>query len=280
MGAVYGSKQGRYGKVQYQFLIFRRHLRRSMFVSSDELWFIVISLLSYIDRIQLGRTCKKFHYLANDSDFMRRAKKHLSDIFVVPIERDFGREFCAAFANYFRQHYRDPENILYMKNFLTIVREHLTSRFLFGQLYWCQRNTNLKNQCKFCCLVRKCYILDKSEKETRYHYVLYHYQKYNEHHERIFEENDFFLKDLNRVFKKCQPFEYVYSYNQLVNLFGIVAVRVFSNIGKNYFFVGRFNYFFVGRFIFTISFRFGQKDFLLPSEKILANSMLATQFII
>ena len=171
---------------------------------------------------------------------MKRAAKHLSDIFIVPIENDFGREFCAAFENYFRQHYMDSENILYMKYFLAIVREHMTSRFVFGHLYWCQRISNLKNQCKFCRLVKRCYILDKSEYDQRYYYVLYHYQRYDEHSERIFEENDFFSKDLNQTFKKCQPFEFVYSYNQLVNLFGVIAARLFFNIGKNYFFVGRF----------------------------------------
>ena len=110
-----------------------------------------------------------------------------------------------------------------MKYFLTIIRENLTSRFIFGHLHWCQRNTNLKSQCSFCCLVKRCYIFDNAEDETRSQYVLYHYQRFDEHHERIFEENDFFSKDLNRIFKKCQPFEHVYSYNQL-----------------NYFFVGRF----------------------------------------
>ena len=171
---------------------------------------------------------------------MRRAQKHLNDIFIVPIENDFGREFCAAFENYSRRHYRDSENILYMKYFLAIAREHLTSRFVFGHLYWCKRNTNLKNQCKFSCLVKRGYVLDKSEAESRYYYVLYHYQRYDEHHERIFEENDFFSKDLNKTFKKFQPFEYVYCYNQLINLFGVIAVRLFFNIDKNYFFVGRF----------------------------------------
>ena len=165
---------------------------------------------------------------------MRRAQRHLN-IFIVPIENEFGREFCPAFENYFRRHCSDLSNILYMKYLLAIVREHLTSRFVFGRLYWCKRSTNLKNQCKFCCLVKRCYILDKSESDSRYYYVLYHYQTYNEHHERIFEDNDFFSKDLNKTCKNCEPIEHVYSYNQLINLFGVIAP-----IGKNYFFLGIF----------------------------------------
>ena len=121
-----------------------------------------------------------------------------------------------------------------------MIKGHLTSRFIVGHLYWCQRSTNLENYCKFCSLVRRCFILDKSEEDTRYLSSLYHYQKYDEHHERVFRNNDYFSKELNLIHRNCESFEHVYSYNQLINLFGIISVRVFLNIGKNYFFVGRF----------------------------------------
>ena len=126
-----------------------------------------------------------------------------------------------------------------MKYFLSIIKEHLTSRFIFGHIYWCRRSTNLTNYCKFCCQIRRCFILDKSENDTKYCYWLYYNTNYNQHHERIFQDNDFFSKDLNKIYKKCEHFEYVYSHNQLINFFGIVSVRIFLNIKKNYFFVGR-----------------------------------------
>ena len=144
------------------------------------------------------------------------------------------------FENFFRRQYSDIENILCLKYFLAILREHLNSRFIFGHLYWCKRYNNLKNRCRFCCLVKRCFVLNKNESDCRYYYCLYHYQQFDEHHKRIFEENDFFSKDLNKTFNNCRPFEHVCSYNQLINLFGVIAVRSFFNIGKNYFFIGRF----------------------------------------
>ena len=204
----------------------------------DNIWIIILTHLSYVAQIQFGRSCKRFFCLANGSRFMKRANEHLSDCFVIPIENDFTREFCAAFEKYFKQHYNNFHSILYVKYFLSIVKEHINARFIFGHLYWCRRSTNLRKYCKFCCPVRRCWFFDRSESDTRYDSQLYHYQRYDEHHERLFENNDYFSKDLNLEFKNCEYFEYIYSYNQLLNFFGIVSVRIFLNIGKNYFFLG------------------------------------------
>ena len=205
----------------------------------DEIWIVILSHLSYINRIQFGRSCKRFFRLANDCTFLKRANKHFSNCFVLPIEDDFTREFCSAFEKHFKKHYTNLDNILYLKYFLSIIKEHLNGRFIFGHVYWCQRSTNLRKYCKFCCPVRRCWVLDRSEADTRYINQLYHYQRYDEHHENLFQNNDYFSKDLNLEFKKCEYFEYIYSYNQLLNFFGIVSVRIFLNIGKNYFFLGK-----------------------------------------
>ena len=197
---------------------------------------MIFKYFSYVDSIQFGRTCKRFFALINNQEFMKRCDRHQRDIFIMRIERDFTRDFCSAFDKFFRKHYNDYDHILHMRFFLSIVREHLNSRFIFGHLYWCKRSTNLTNFCEFCCQVRRCYVYDKSETETRYAYGLYHHQAYNEHHESIFINDDFFSKDLNIIHKQCDYFEHIYDYNQLINLFGIIAVRIFFNISKKFFF--------------------------------------------
>ena len=87
--------------------------------------------------------------------------------------------------------------------------------------------------------VRRCFIYDKSETETRYVFALYHHQAYDQHHGSIFINDDYFSKDLNTVYKQCDYFGHIYHYNQLINLFGLIAVRIFFNIGKKYFSLGR-----------------------------------------
>ena len=80
---------------------FSRASRDQCLFLPDELWYFIISFLSYVDRIQLGRTSKKFHLLANDSVFWGTAKKHLSGVFIIPVENNFGKEFCTMFENFF-----------------------------------------------------------------------------------------------------------------------------------------------------------------------------------
>ena len=210
---------------------------------------MILKYLSYVDSIQFGRTCKRFFALVNNQEFMKRCDRHQHDIFIMPVKRDSTRDFFSGFDKFFKKHYTDYENILYMKYFLSMMREHLNSRFIFRHLYWCKRSPNLTNSCKFCCQVRRCFIYDKSETETRYVYALYHHQSYDQHHESIFQNDDYFSKDLNTLYKQCDYFEHIYHYNQLINFFGVIAVRIFFNIGKNYFFLGRmkkgyiYNYF-------------------------------------
>ena len=150
---------------------------------------MIFKYFSYADSIQFGRTCKRFFA----EEFMKRCD----------------RDFCSAFDKFFRTHYNDYDNILHMRFSLSIIREHLNSRFIFGHLYWCKRSTNLTNFCEFCCQVRRCYAYDKSETETRYAYGLYHHQAYNQHHKSIFINDNFFSKDLNIIHKQCDYFEHI-----------------------------------------------------------------------
>ena len=213
----------------------------------DELWIIIIKYLSTASSLE--EPAKGFFVLVNERKFMKKADEHQRGIFVVPIENDFTKDFCAAFEKIFKQHYNDYDDILFMKYFLSIIKKHVNTRFIFGHLYWCRRSTNNPNNCKFCCQVRRCWIFDKSETKFRFAYALYHYQQYDDHHENFFADTEYFTRDLNTIHKKCDYFEYVHDYNQLSNLFGIVSVRIFLNIGKNYFFLARmkkqyiYNYF-------------------------------------
>ena len=238
----------------------------------DDIWIIILKKWSYVDLIQFGRTCKKFFALANNQKFMKRANMHQRDIFIMLIERDVTRSFCSGFDKFFKKHYTDYENILYMKYFLSVMREHLNSRFIFGHLYWCKRSPNLTSSCKFCCQVRRCFIYDKSETETRYVYALYHHQSYDQHRESIFQNDDYFSKDLNTLYKQCDYFEHIYHYNQLINFFGVIAVRIFFNFGKKDISIISFI------IISNISL-VGLKGCSFLFVKTLANNMLLTQLV-
>ena len=208
------QKNGFFGELKADFSIHKKDFPENALIYINQAY-----LRSKVDCIQFGRTSKRFFVLVNERQTMKKADEHQRGIFVVTIENDFTKDFCADFEKIFKQHYHDYDNILFMKYILSIIKEHVNTRFIFGHLYWCRRSTSNPNNCKFCCQVRRCWIFDKSETEFRFAYALYHYQKYDDHHERIFADTEYFTKDLNTIHKKCDYFEYVYEKTIYLQLF-------------------------------------------------------------
>ena len=200
---------------------------------------IIFSFLSFVNQILLGRTCKRLHSLIRSSDFIKRAEEHLADVFVIPVERLFSDTFVSEFRRYFLNQYRDLHNVLYLKYFLSLCKDQLTSRLIFEHLYWCRRSS-YKYSCKYCCPVKRCLILDENEDHMRYRYLLFHYSRWDEKIIKIFKDEAFFSDDFNLKYKSCYPIEIIYSYNQLMNFFGVIGVRIYFNIGKKHIFIRQF----------------------------------------
>ena len=77
-------------------------------------------------------------------------------------------------------------------------------------------------------------------KFMRYRYQLFTYSRWDEKIVKIFKDEVYFSDNFNFKYKGCFPIEIVYSHNQLINFFAVVAVRIYFNIGKKYFFVRQF----------------------------------------
>ena len=124
---------------------------------------------------------------------------------------------------------------LYFANFKHQIKLHLSRRFIFGHFFWCQRKGILNSQC------------DKCVKTFQWHseskdYLWYSrdYSDYFRHNKSVFSEDAYtYLNDMLNVNKKCNYFENVYTPTQIINLFGVVACRLYLNLGKKYFFVGK-----------------------------------------
>ena len=125
--------------------------------------------------------------------------------------------------------------MLYFANFKHQIKLHLSRRFIFGHFFWCQRKGTLHSQC------------DKCVKTFQWHseskdYLWYsrNYSDNFRHNESVFSEDTYtYLNDMLNVNKKCNYFENVYMPTQLINIFGVVACRLYLNLGKKYFFVGK-----------------------------------------
>ena len=124
---------------------------------------MIIRKLSYIDKIQLGRTSKKFFVLVNYSKQMRQNEEHLSQIFKGSFDI-FLQECFNKLRIQFEMRYRDKCNRLYFYWFLFLLYENVSCRFIYGHVFSCKRNGAITSEYKFCCQVIRNYILDELHK--------------------------------------------------------------------------------------------------------------------
>ena len=127
-----------------------------------------------------------------------------------------------------------------MKWFLSIIYKHLNERVLFAHVYFCRGNSNDPFSCEYCRPVPRCKIFDDDEWKTVAHYSLITYGRWDKSFVRIFENEDFYTPDINRFYKSCPSRDFIWCYNQLLNYFAKISVRIFLNIGNNYLFFSRF----------------------------------------
>ena len=148
---------------------------------------------------------------------------------------DFLEELLHNFTLFFCRIYHYKCDRLYFSHFKYQIKVHLSRRFIFGHAFWCQRKGILNCQC------------DKCVKTFQWHseskgYLWYSrdYNDYFRHNEAVFSVDSYtFLSDMLNVNKKYNYFENVYTPTQLINLFGVVACRIYLNLGKKHFFVGK-----------------------------------------
>ena len=112
--------------------------------------------------------------------------------------------------------------------------------FCLGIFTGAKKNSNNMLVCKFCQPVKRCMIFDKSEADMRYKYELTSYGRWNEEFIQIFQNKDYFTNSLNLKYKSCPRREIIYSYNQLINYFAVIATRVYFNLGKHFLFFSRY----------------------------------------
>ena len=108
----------------------------------------------------------------------------------------------------------------------------LTPKKITAHLFWCQRNYSLKEDCKLYSQVIRFY----DESPTIYLHTKHYTDLWDKNVEKVFSN------DLHVNFKEeklspdCYYFENVYSKSQLINLFGIITLRIFFNIAKKFIF--------------------------------------------
>ena len=178
---------------------------------------------------------------------------------------DFFQHFQVKLIFFFHKHFPNYIDSIYLQWFLSYLEDNLHERSIFGHLYWCMRNSNDPYSCKICCNVTKCSIFDYSENSTVGIYGLCSYKRWDEDFAKIFEDDEYYTIRQNMCFKNCPPRYAIYSYNQLLNYFGKISIRIFLNTGKNYFFFGKYKQ------------RFVYQEYLNHTKKLWRNIISATR---
>ena len=188
----------------------------------------------------MSRTCKKFLTMVNKLSRFRNYEAHMKQVFIMKTDHLFFADFRSRFKIFFLNHFSGYANYLHMKWFLSILYEQLNERVLFAHVYFCRRNSNDPFSCEYWRAVPQCKIFDNDEYKTIAHYSLITYGRWDENFVRIFQNEDFYSSDINRMYKACPSRDFIWCYNQLLNYFAKISVRIFLNIGKNHLLFSRF----------------------------------------
>ena len=97
----------------------------------------------------------------------------------------------------------------------------LTPKKLTAHLFWCQRNYSVKEDCKLCSQEIRFY----DELPTIYLHSKHYTDLWDKEVEKVFSDELHYKFEDNQISVDCCYFENVYSKSQLINLFGIIALR-------------------------------------------------------
>ena len=208
-----------------------------LFHLDDYHWNIIRGKLSYIDQLSLSETCQRFFNLIETKQINKCFEELFKKFYVSQEQikdtiKDFIRKFKAKYYGSI-----DQSDKIYLEYFLLILMSALAPKKITAHLFWCQCNYSLKEDCKLCSQVIRFY----DELPTIYLNTKHYTDLWDKNMEKVFSDGLHFKFEDDKISADCYYFENVYSKCQLINLFGIITLRIFFNIAKKFIFVTQFN---------------------------------------
>ena len=198
----------------------------------DFIWNLACDKLSYVDQLSLSETCQRFYNLIQTNKASKHFEELVKNIYSSQKQiQDAVKEFIRK-ANLYDIESSDK---LYLNYFFLILKHALHPKKVAAHLFWCQRNYSfLREDCKLCSQVIRFY----DNIPEIYLYAEHLSDIWEEEIPKVFDEKLYYKREGVRF--TCHYFENVYTKFQLVNLFGIIAVRIFFNLSKKYIFLTQF----------------------------------------
>ena len=203
-----------------------------LFDLDNYLWNLVLDKLSYVDQLRLSETYRRFYNLIKNKLASKRFEELFKNIYSNPTQiTDIVEEFNCR-AKFYDIESRDK---LYLKYFISILKQELLPKKIAAHLFWCQRDYSFfRENCKLCSQVIRFY----DQIPERYLYAENFADLWNVEIQDVYYKKIFYKVQDGRF--KWHYFENINSKIQLVNLFGVIAVRIFFNLSKKYIFLTQF----------------------------------------
>ena len=204
-----------------------------LFNLDDYLRNIIVGKLSYADQLSLSETCQRFFNLIKTKQITKRFESLFKAIYLSQEQILYAVQEFIRKLNLYEIEITDK---LYLNYVLSILKEALHPKKITAHLLWCQRNYSLKEDCKICCQVIRFY----DEMPTIYLHTKHYADLWEKKIEKVFSDELHYKIEESHSSLDCQYFENIHSKAQLVNLFGIIALRIFFNLSKKYLFLTQF----------------------------------------
>ena len=196
-----------------------------------EIWVIIASYLSLIDRTLLSWTCNKLFYAVNKSAHQASINSLLRDKVICNQNWDTFMQDCLnKIEDKYNLIYKSKCDRLYFAYVKQLVSYHLTLRFVYCHLFYYHRKNIFEASCKLCIQVVRWEV----DKKVGFKYERYFVSGWSDNKNDIFCSPKFFSYDLNKKFDGCSYCEALNNPNELVEMFGTISVRIMLNIIKRY----------------------------------------------
>ena len=174
--------------------------------------------------------------MVNDDSRTIRFKQHAKKLYKSKLNVKFLIEgFCNNVQTKYYKYVVEKADKVYLDFFFDILKLELTPEKILARLLWCQRNYSFEDNCNYCSRVVRFY----NETSASYISSAYYNDLWNKEIEKVFYEELHFQNNKGKHLCFSEHFENIYSFPQLINLLGVIAIRIFFNISKRYLFTVR-----------------------------------------
>ena len=108
----------------------------------------------------------------------------------------------------------------------------LTPEKILAHLLLCRRNYSFEDNCNYCSRVVRFY----NDTPTSYISSAYYNDLWNKEIEKVFYDELHFQNNKGKYLCFSEHFENIHPFPQLVNLLGVISIRIFFNISKRFLF--------------------------------------------